>query len=88
MFLIFCVGLGGNASMRRSVSSLGGLNNLAPKDLASGHAFDNGCRCFETCKSICSDLRGQTVHCHCQVFIIIVYNILAFLPLPPTLMKL
>lgn len=59
-------GLNGNVSMRRSLSTLGGLNNLAPKDLASGHAFDNGCRCFDSCKSICSDLRGQVVHCHCQ----------------------
>ncbi|KFM69447.1 Phosphatidylinositol 4-kinase beta, partial [Stegodyphus mimosarum] len=57
-------GLVGN--MRRSVSTIGGLSKLAPKDLASGHAFDNGCKCFDSCKSICSDLRGQTVHCHCQ----------------------
>ncbi|GFQ73724.1 phosphatidylinositol 4-kinase beta [Trichonephila clavata] len=60
-------GLGGNTVMRRSASTTGSLNKHAPKDLASGHAFDNGCKCFDSCKSICSDLRGQTVHCSCQV---------------------
>ncbi|CAL1297193.1 unnamed protein product [Larinioides sclopetarius] len=59
-------GLGGNTAMRRSVSTTGSLNRHAPKDLASGNAFDNGCRCFDSCKSICSDLRGQVVHCSCQ----------------------
>ncbi|GFY34114.1 phosphatidylinositol 4-kinase beta [Trichonephila clavipes] len=59
-------GLGGTTVMRRSASTTGSLNKHAPKDLASGHAFDNGCRCFDSCKSICSDLRGQTVHCSCH----------------------
>ncbi|GIY91094.1 phosphatidylinositol 4-kinase beta [Caerostris darwini] len=59
-------GLGGNTVMRRSVSTAGNLNKHAPKDLASGQAFDNGCKCFDSCKSICSDLRGQVVHCSCQ----------------------
>ncbi|GBM85514.1 Phosphatidylinositol 4-kinase beta [Araneus ventricosus] len=59
-------GLGGNTAMRRSVSTTGSLSKHAPKDLASGSAFDNGCRCFDSCKSICSDLRGQVVHCSCQ----------------------
>ncbi|KAG8197688.1 hypothetical protein JTE90_001612 [Oedothorax gibbosus] len=59
-------GLGGNTAMRRSVSTVGGLSTHAPKDLATGSAFDNGCKCFESCRSICSDLRGQVVHCHCQ----------------------
>uniref|UniRef100_A0A2L2Y9S4 Phosphatidylinositol 4-kinase beta n=2 Tax=Parasteatoda tepidariorum TaxID=114398 RepID=A0A2L2Y9S4_PARTP len=58
-------GLGGSNAMRRS-ATLGGLSKHAPKDLASGQAFDNGCKCFESCQSICSDLRGQIVHCHCQ----------------------
>ncbi|XP_055941151.1 phosphatidylinositol 4-kinase beta-like [Argiope bruennichi] len=59
-------GLGGNTAMRRSVSTTSSLSKHAPKDLASGSAFDNGCRCFDSCRSICSDLRGQVVHCTCQ----------------------
>ncbi|GFR11369.1 phosphatidylinositol 4-kinase beta [Trichonephila clavata] len=42
-------GLGGNTVMRRSASTTGSLNKHAPKDLASGHAFDNGCKCFDSC---------------------------------------
>ncbi|XP_054719481.1 phosphatidylinositol 4-kinase beta-like isoform X2 [Uloborus diversus] len=56
----------GLGNLRRSASAIGTLSKNAPKDLASGYAFDNGCKCFDSCKSICSDLRGQIVHCHCQ----------------------
>jgi len=34
-------------------------------DLTSGRAFDNGCVCFSCCLSVCNDLRGQKIQCHC-----------------------
>ncbi|XP_015791839.1 phosphatidylinositol 4-kinase beta [Tetranychus urticae] len=34
-------------------------------DLTSGHAFDNGCVCFNSCAGVCNDLRGEKVLCHC-----------------------
>ncbi|XP_060525388.1 phosphatidylinositol 4-kinase beta [Cylas formicarius] len=35
-------------------------------DLSSGHAFDNGCLCFESRRSIVNDLRGKKTECTCQ----------------------
>ncbi|KAH7946980.1 hypothetical protein HPB52_006663 [Rhipicephalus sanguineus] len=36
-------------------------------DLGSGHAFDNGCACYDSCDGIVVDLRGRTrMECHCQ----------------------
>ncbi|XP_037577407.1 phosphatidylinositol 4-kinase beta [Dermacentor silvarum] len=36
-------------------------------DLGSGHAFDNGCACYDSCDGIVGDLRGRAkVECHCQ----------------------
>lgn len=36
-------------------------------DLGSGHAFDNGCTCHDSCDGLVGDLRGRTrVECHCQ----------------------
>lgn len=34
-------------------------------DLTSGRAFDNGCVCFNCCLSVCNELRGHRVECHC-----------------------
>lgn len=34
-------------------------------DLASGRAFDNGCRCFESVRGTVNDLRGQRTECTC-----------------------
>jgi phosphatidylinositol 4-kinase len=34
-------------------------------DLTSGRAFDNGCVCFSCCLSVCNELRGQKIQCHC-----------------------
>lgn len=35
-------------------------------DLASGRAFDNGCRCFESVRGAMNDLRGQRTECTCR----------------------
>lgn len=35
-------------------------------DLASGRAFDNGCRCFESVRGTVNDLRGQRTECTCR----------------------
>ncbi|XP_064488634.1 phosphatidylinositol 4-kinase beta-like [Ornithodoros turicata] len=50
---------------------LGGMNasrKNALGDLNSGHAFDNGCTCYDTCDSFVSDWRGGSgrLECHCQ----------------------
>ncbi|CAB0004916.1 unnamed protein product [Nesidiocoris tenuis] len=35
-------------------------------DLNSGHAFDNGCACFDTCQGKVNDLRGKRTVCSCD----------------------
>lgn len=57
-------GLGG--ANRRPPTVISALTKHLRGDLSSGHAFDNGCTCFDSCEGICSDLRGQKVLCHCQ----------------------
>lgn len=34
-------------------------------DLTSGHAFDNGCVCFESTEGVYNDLMGKKTECHC-----------------------
>lgn len=44
-----------------------GSRKTALGDLGSGHAFDNGCTCHDSCDGIVSDLRGfSRKECHCQ----------------------
>ncbi|XP_022254569.1 phosphatidylinositol 4-kinase beta-like [Limulus polyphemus] len=46
--------------------------HLTPKvkwvlgDLSSGQAFNGKCICFDSCKGLCSELKGQRIQCHCQ----------------------
>lgn len=40
-------------------------------DMGSGHAFDNGCNCFDSCTGIVNNLRGQKTECTCSVSILI-----------------
>ncbi|CAG9765302.1 unnamed protein product [Ceutorhynchus assimilis] len=35
-------------------------------DLSSGRAFDNGCMCFESRRSVVNDLRGEKTECVCM----------------------
>lgn len=34
-------------------------------DLSTGHAFDNGCVCFDSCANVCNELRGEEIRCQC-----------------------
>ncbi|XP_050297349.1 phosphatidylinositol 4-kinase beta [Anthonomus grandis grandis] len=38
---------------------------LSLGDLSSGRAFDNGCMCFESRRSVVNDLRGEKTECIC-----------------------
>lgn len=58
-------GMGGGGSGRHLPESSRKAALLG--DLGSGHAFDNGCTCYDSCDGIVSDLRGHSrVECHCQ----------------------
>ena len=34
-------------------------------DLATGHAFDNGCVCHQSSEGVLNDLVGRMTECHC-----------------------
>ena len=36
-------------------------------DLTSGHAFDNGCTCFERSDGVYKDIIGKKMECYCGV---------------------
>lgn len=60
-------GLGvSNVSNRWSTTSIQTQN---PKqslgDLSTGHAFDSGCICFDSCEAVFKDLRGHAIVCTC-----------------------
>lgn len=55
-----------NCGLRRCSSSIEHPSKIALGELHSGHAFDNGCTCFDSCEGVCSDLKGIKVECHCQ----------------------
>lgn len=38
-------------------------------DLSTGHGFDSGCTCFESCEGVVNGLRGIQIMCHCDVSI-------------------
>lgn len=42
-----------------------GPAKLCLGDLSSGRAFDNGCLCFESRRSVVNDLRGEKTECTC-----------------------
>ncbi|KAL1505880.1 hypothetical protein ABEB36_005335 [Hypothenemus hampei] len=41
-------------------------SKLCLGDLSSGRAFDNGCMCFESRRSLVNDLRGEKTECICS----------------------
>lgn len=36
-------------------------------DMGSGHAFDSGCTCFDSCSGVVNHLRGKKTECTCNV---------------------
>ncbi|XP_044262137.1 phosphatidylinositol 4-kinase beta [Tribolium madens] len=61
-------------SHQRSQSDASALGTRRPStdkrlcmgDLTSGHAFDNGCSCFDSCRGVVNDLRGKKTECTCS----------------------
>lgn len=45
----------------------GGSQKVSLGDLGSGHAFDNGCNCFDSCTGVVKQLKGQKTECTCNV---------------------
>lgn len=51
------------ASSLHKLGAAGSKNTLG--DLTSGHAFDNGCTCFESSEGVYKDLIGKKIECYC-----------------------
>lgn len=50
----------------RKITTFGGTMKNSLGDMGSGHAFDNGCTCFESCTGVVNQLRGQKTDCTCS----------------------
>ncbi|KAK6626780.1 hypothetical protein RUM44_009257 [Polyplax serrata] len=50
----------------RKITTFGGTMKVSLGDMGSGHAFDNGCNCFDSCTGIVNNLRGQKTECICN----------------------
>lgn len=49
-------------------------------DMGSGHAFDNGCTCFDSCSGVVNHFRGKKTECTCNVSVVH--------PLPQSLVRI
>ena len=47
------------------MSAITGKQVSTSGDLASGHAFDNGCICHQSSEGVLNDLVGRQTECHC-----------------------
>ncbi|KAL0275299.1 UNVERIFIED_CONTAM: hypothetical protein PYX00_003194 [Menopon gallinae] len=50
----------------RKITTFGGTIKVSLGDMGSGHAFDNGCSCFDSCTGVVNQLRGQKTDCTCN----------------------
>ncbi|CAG9823219.1 unnamed protein product [Phaedon cochleariae] len=63
--------LGADGAQKRGQARSGAVGSgsaarLCLGDLSSGRAFDSGCACFESCRGVVNDLRGEKTECTCS----------------------